>query len=67
MTTRSYDDRQTDLCDRIAARLELMRVSVMRAQQADPSGDLLLDDLALIEKDLRCVLDMNEMLRVGNF
>lgn len=59
---KTYDKRQTELCNRLRLHLQSIAVEAVEAQDMDPSGDPLSDMLADIQRDVEMAIDINNKL-----
>lgn len=64
---KTYNERQTELCDKVHVHLQSIAIQAVKAQSEDPSGDSIYDYLGDISDDVTKVLDWCEQLRKGAF
>lgn len=61
----TYDERQTELCNKLRDRLQSIAILAVAAQDLDPSGDPLQDMLSDIETDLEVARNLSIKLNVN--
>lgn len=57
-----YDERQTEMCNRLRNHLQSIAILAVQAQDLDPSGDPLGDLLGDIARDVEMAQDLNAKL-----
>jgi hypothetical protein len=59
---KTYDERQTELCNQVRVFLQSVAIQAVQAQELDPSCDGLQDMLGSIESDLERLREMTGKL-----